>query len=39
MPKDVARDELVNNQARNNHDLTGYLEIPLIARAIAAAAG
>ena len=39
VPRNVARDELVNNQARNNHDLTGYLEIPLIARAISAAAG
>ncbi len=38
-PKNFARDEEVNNQARNNHDLTGYLEIPLIARGIAAAAG
>ena len=37
-PKHVPRDEEVNNQARNNHDLTGYLRIPLIAQAIAAAA-
>ena len=38
-PPNFAHDESVNNQARNNHDLTGYLKIPLIAQAIAAAAG
>jgi len=37
-PPNFAHDEEVNNQARNNHDLTGYLQIPLIAQAIAAAA-
>ncbi len=38
-PPNFAHDESVNNQARNNHELTGYLKIPLIAQAIAAAAG
>jgi len=38
-PPNFAHDEEVNNQARNNHDLTGYLRIPLIAQAIAAAVG
>ncbi len=38
-PPNFAHDEEVNNQARNNHDLTGYLKIPLIAQAIAASAG
>lgn len=38
-PKNFAQDEQVNNQARNNHDLTGYLKIPVVSRAIAAAAG
>ena len=37
-PPNFAHDEMVNNQARDNHDLTGYLQIPLIAQAIAAAA-
>jgi hypothetical protein len=37
-PPNFAHDESVNNQARNNHDLTGYLKIPLVAQAIAAAA-
>lgn len=29
-PADFVRDERVNNLARNNHDLTGYLSIPLV---------
>jgi hypothetical protein len=38
-PRDFARDEAVNNQARNNHDMPGYLEIGVVRDAIAAAAG
>jgi len=38
-PSNFARDETVNNPARNNHDLTGYLSIPVIRNAIAAAVG
>ena len=37
-PKDVVRDEAVNNQARNNHDLPGYLSIGVVRDAILAAA-
>jgi hypothetical protein len=38
-PDDFARDESVNNPARDNHDLTGYLSIPIVRSAIAAAVG
>jgi hypothetical protein len=38
-PKLFAKDEEVNNHARNNHDLPGYLSIPIIRSAIADAAG
>jgi hypothetical protein len=38
-PKNFAKDDEVNNQARNNHDLPGYLSIPIISSAIADAAG
>jgi hypothetical protein len=38
-PKDFAHDEAVNNQARNNHDLPGYLAIGVVRDAIVAAAG
>ena len=38
-PKDFARDEAVNNRARNNHDMPGYLEIGVVRDAIVAAAG
>jgi hypothetical protein len=38
-PGNFARDETVNNPAKNNHDLPGYLSIPVIRNAIAAAVG
>jgi len=38
-PNNFAQDEQVNNQARNNHDLSGYLKIPVVSRAIVTAAG
>ena len=38
-PKNLPRDEEVNNQARNNHDLTGYLAIALVRSAIVDAVG
>jgi hypothetical protein len=38
-PRNFAMDEEVNNQARNNHDLTGYLTIPIVRSAIVDAAG
>ena len=38
-PKDFAHDESVNNRARNNHDMPGYLEIGVVRDAIVAAAG
>ena len=38
-PKDFAHDEAVNNQARNNHDMPGYLAIGVVRDAIVAAAG
>jgi hypothetical protein len=38
-PRNFARDEEVNNQARNNHDLAGYLSIGIVRSAIAAAVG
>jgi hypothetical protein len=38
-PKDFAHDEAVNNRARNNHDMPGYLAIGVVRDAIVAAAG
>ena len=38
-PKNFARDESVNNPAKNNHDLTGYLSIDLVRSPIVAAVG
>jgi len=38
-PTTFVRDESVNNPARNNHDLTGYLSIPLVRTAIVTAVG
>ncbi len=38
-PRNFARDQEVNNPARNNHDLTGYASISVVRAAIAAAAG
>ena len=38
-PKDFAVDEAVNNAARNNHDMTGYLSVGIVRSTIAAAAG
>jgi hypothetical protein len=38
-PKDFAHDEAVDNQARNNHDMPGYLSIGVVRDAIVAAAG
>jgi hypothetical protein len=38
-PKNFARDEAVNNQARNNHDLTGYLSVAMVRSTILAAVG
>jgi hypothetical protein len=38
-PKNFATDEEVNNPAKNNHDLTGYLAIEVIRSSIVAAAG
>ena len=38
-PTTFIRDESVNNPARNNHDLTGYLSIPLVRTAILTAVG
>lgn len=38
-PKNFAVDEGVNNAARNNHDLTGYLSVGIVRSTIAAAAG
>jgi hypothetical protein len=38
-PTTFVRDESVNSPARNNHDLTGYLSIPLVRSAIVAAVG
>ncbi len=39
MPKNFAKDEEVNNPARNNHDLTGYLPIEIVRSAIVLAVG
>lgn len=38
-PKNFAKDEAVNNQARNNHDLTGYLSVAIVRSTIVEAAG
>jgi hypothetical protein len=38
-PKNFAVDESVNNPAKNNHDLTGYLSIDLVRSPIVAAVG
>ena len=38
-PKDFATDASVNNAARNNHDLPGYLQVGVVQAAIVAAAG
>jgi len=38
-PRDFAVDASVNNAARNNHDLPGYLQVGLVQSAIVAAAG
>jgi hypothetical protein len=38
-PPNLARDELVNNTVQDNHDLTGYLQIPVIRTTVAAAIG
>jgi hypothetical protein len=38
-PKPFATDEAVNNPAKNNHDLTGYLSVALVRDAIVAAVG
>ena len=39
VPKTVVKDEDVNNPARNNHDLTGYLPIEIVRSAIVLAVG
>ena len=38
-PKDFATDTSVNNAARNNHDLPGYLSVGVVRQTIADAAG
>jgi hypothetical protein len=38
-PKNFAKDEEVNNPARNNHDLTGYLPIDIVRSTIVNAVG
>jgi hypothetical protein len=38
-PRDFAHDEAVNNRARNNHDMPGYLAVGVVRDAILAAAG
>ncbi len=38
-PKNFAKDEEVNNPARNNHDLPGYLSIGIVRSTIVSAAG
>ena len=38
-PKNFAKDEEVNNPARNNHDLTGYLPIEIVRSTIVNAVG
>ena len=38
-PKDFATDTIVNNAARNNHDMPGYLSVGIVRRTIVDAAG
>ncbi len=38
-PKNFAKDDQVNNPARDNHDLLGYLSVAIVRDAIVAAAG
>jgi len=38
-PKDLPRDETVNNPAKDNHDLTGYLSVGIVRSTIVAAVG
>lgn len=38
-PRDFATDYTVNNRARNNHDLTGYLSVDVVRSAIVGAIG
>jgi hypothetical protein len=38
-PRNFARDAEVNNDARNNHDLTGYLSVALVRNKIVGATG
>jgi hypothetical protein len=38
-PKNFAKDEQVNNPARDNHELLGYLSVAIVRDAIVAAAG
>lgn len=38
-PPNFAVDDSVNNPARNNHDLTGYLSVPIVQSVIVAALG
>jgi len=38
-PKDFAKDEQVNNPARDNHELMGYLSVAMVHDTIVAAAG
>jgi hypothetical protein len=38
-PKNFARDAAVNNQARNSHDLTGYLSVAIVRSSIVDAVG
>ena len=38
-PKDFATDEQVNNPARDNHELLGYLSVAIVHDTIVAAAG
>jgi hypothetical protein len=38
-PEDFATDEEVNNPARDNHELLGYLSVAMVRDTIVAAAG
>jgi hypothetical protein len=38
-PKDFATDDQVNNPARDNHELLGYLSVAIVHDTIVAAAG
>ena len=38
-PQDFAKDETVNNPAKNNHDLTGYLSVGIVRSSIVTAVG